>query len=252
MEENSYKFPTEQVPLPSKGLLYPPTSALASGKIEMKYGTAFQEDILTNQNFIKQGIVIDKLLQSMIVDKINYDDLLIGDKNALIVAARILMYGKDYKFSISDPNDKKNIIPITVDLTQIEEKIVDESLITPNINEFSFTLPSNGQEVKFKLLSIKDEKAVEAEINGLKKATNNSTEITTRLKHTIISVAGNRTSQVVRETVDRLLSADSRALRNYISKVQPDVKLSFQHDLGKGIEEVPIPITIDFFWPSAE
>jgi hypothetical protein len=98
MEENKFKFPTEMVDLPSKGLIYPEDSPLAEGKIEMKYMTAREEDILTNQAYIKQGTVLDKLLQSLIITKINYDDLILGDKNALFIAARVLGYGKDYTF----------------------------------------------------------------------------------------------------------------------------------------------------------
>ena len=95
------KFPTEVVDLPSKGLLYPKDSSLSSGQIEIKYMTAKEEDILTSANLIKRGLVVQKLLESLIVDKsIKMDDLLIGDKNAIMVAARILSYGKDYEFEI--------------------------------------------------------------------------------------------------------------------------------------------------------
>jgi len=95
MEENKSKFPTEIVELPSKGLVYPQDNPLSSGKIEMKYMTAKEEDILTNQSYIQNGTVLDKLLQSLIVSKIDYKDLIVGDKNALLIAARILGYGKD-------------------------------------------------------------------------------------------------------------------------------------------------------------
>ena len=99
--EKSNKFPSEIVELPSKGLLYSEDSPLRSGKIEMKYMTAKEEDILTNQNYIERGVVIDKLLQALIVDKdINYNDLLIGDKNAIMLAARILGYGPEYQVEI--------------------------------------------------------------------------------------------------------------------------------------------------------
>ena len=96
---SEFKMPTETIELPSKGLLYPESNPLSSGTIEMKYMTAKEEDILTNQSYIKQGIVIDKLVQSLIVSDVNYDDLLIGDKDAILVAARILGYGKDYEFN---------------------------------------------------------------------------------------------------------------------------------------------------------
>ena len=102
MEKNTHQFPTEEVTLPSKGLLYPEDSPLRSGKIEMKYMTAREEDILTNQNYIEDGTVIDKLLQSLIVTPVKYNDLLVGDKNAILIAARILGYGKDYTFEYNN------------------------------------------------------------------------------------------------------------------------------------------------------
>ena len=123
-----FKLPTETVELPSKGLLYPEGSPLAEGKIEMKYMTAKEEDILTNQNYIRQGTVIDKLLRSLVVSKINFDDLLIGDKDAILIASRILGYGKDYTFTYSGES-------ITTDLTELNEKFLDESLIlSPRTN----------------------------------------------------------------------------------------------------------------------
>ena len=96
---SEFKLPTEIVELPSKGLIYPESNPLSSGKIEMKYMTAKEEDILSNQSYIEKGVVIDKLLQSLIVSDINYNDLIIGDKNAIMVAARVLGYGKNYSFS---------------------------------------------------------------------------------------------------------------------------------------------------------
>ena len=97
---NAYKFPTEVVELPSKGYFYPEGHPLASGKVEVKYMTAKEEDILTSQNLIEQGIVIDKLLESLVIDKkININDMLVGDKNAIMVASRVLGYGKDYEFT---------------------------------------------------------------------------------------------------------------------------------------------------------
>jgi len=94
MEE--FKIPTEKIELPSKGLVYPPESPLAQGYVEMKYMTAKEEDILLNSNYIKNGTAIDKLMKALIVTPINYDDLIVGDKNAVMVASRILGYGSEY------------------------------------------------------------------------------------------------------------------------------------------------------------
>ena len=120
--EQKHQFPTEEVTLPSKGLLYPEGSPLKKGVIEMKYMTAREEDILTNQNYIEKGTVIDKLLKSLIVTPINYNDLLLGDKNAILIAARILGYGKDYEF---EHNGESH----TVDLTTIDDKNLNKDLI---------------------------------------------------------------------------------------------------------------------------
>ena len=241
------KIPTEIVSLPSKGLLYPETSPLSKGQIEMKYMTAKEEDILTNANFIRQGTVIDKLLQALIVTPIDYNELLIGDKNAILVAARVLGYGKDYSFTY---NGKE----VSVDLSTLEDKIVDESLFTRGANEFNFTLPHSGNNITFKLLTHGDEQKIEAEIKGLQKVNpNGSTDVTTRLKHIITSVEGKRDSKDVREFVDNyLIAKDARALREHYTKIQPDINLIYKPEddsyVGEGIA---IPISLNFFWPDS-
>ena len=110
------KLPTETVELPSKGLVYAKENPLSSGKIEMKYMTAKEEDILSNPNYLKQGTVFDKLLRSLIVSKIDFDDLVVGDKNAILIAARILGYGKDYQVKYPHPVTGDEEL-VTVDLS---------------------------------------------------------------------------------------------------------------------------------------
>jgi len=244
MEENKFKFPTEVVELPSKGLLYPENSPLASGKIEMKYMNAKEEDILTNQSYITKGIVLDKLLESLIVDKtVDVKDLIIGDKNALFVAARILGYGKDYSFTYGGKD-------ITIDLSEIDNRPFDESSITKGVNEFSFTLPHSKNTVTYKILNGHDEKNIDKEIEGLRKINKDaSPELSTRLKYIITSVENDRDTKTIRNFVDNyLLAKDSRALREHIKNTQPDVDLTFTTDSG---EEVAIPVGISFFWPDA-
>jgi len=253
MEQTSYKFPSEMVTLPSKGLLYSEDSPLRKGEIEMKYMTAREEDILTNQNYIQNGTVIDKLLQSLIVTHINYDDLLVGDKNAILVASRILGYGKDYKFNFLNPKTGKEEIT-TVDLTKIDDKTLDEGKVTKGKNEFSFSLPISKVSVTFKLLTHGDEVKMSQELKGLEKLGKGSTFLTTRMKHTILSIDGNYDTIKVREFVDNyLLARDSKALRDYIKEIMPDVKLMFDYEGpdGKVVEEVPIPIGVNFFWPES-
>jgi len=241
---SEFKLPTEVIELPSKGLLYPEGSELAKGTLEMKYMTAKEEDILTNQSYIQKGTVLDKLMKSLIVSKINYDDLLIGDKNAIMVAARILGYGKDYSFSILGEDH-------TIDLSTLENKPLNEELFKDGKNNFEFTLPHSGNKVTFKLLTHKDEQNISRELEGLKKINkDNSPELTTRLKYLITSVEGKTESKDIREFVDNyLLARDSRALREYIKEIQPDVELTFFPDGSN--DRVNIPIGVSFFWPDA-
>ena len=240
-----FKLPTETVELPSKGLLYPENSPLASGTIEMKYMTAKEEDILTNQNYITNGTVIDKLLKSMIVTEgVDYNELLSGDKNAIMIAARILAYGKDYEVEIVG---KKT----TVDLSQFNSKELEEGLYKRGVNEFHFTLPASQVNITFKLLTHKDEQAIEREIRGLQKIDNdNITSSTTRLKYIITSVDGSIEKKDIREFIDKyLLARDARALRAEYQRVNPDMDLTFYPD---GVEEgVDLPIGLTFFWPDA-
>ena len=245
--EQKHQFPTEEVTLPSKGLLYPEGSPLRKGVIEMKYMTAKEEDILTNQNYIANGTVIDRLIKSLIVTPFDYNNLLVGDKNALLVAARILGYGKDYNFTYNGEN-------IEVDLTEIEDKPIDESLIKNGKNEFSFTLPRSKKEITFRFLTHKDEKAIDAELKGLKKINKNaSADVSTRLKHVITSVEGDYEKSTIRKFVDnQLLAMDSRALRNYITEIQPDTNLVFKYEGKDGdFIDINIPINLNFFWPDA-
>ena len=247
------KIPTETVTLPSKGIVYPEDSLLAKGEIEMRYMSAKDEDILTNINFIKQGTAIDKLLKSLVTSPIDIDDLVVGDKNAILFSARILGYGKDYSFRFRNDSLGKED-DYTVDLTTLKEKTINESLFTKGKNEFKFTLPQSGNVITFKLLTGKDEKAIEAEIKGLQKVDpNGAFENTTRLKHMITSVNGKADQVSIRDFVDNyLLAPDSRAFKKYYSDISPDIDTIITVDKDGYVQEgVIIPININFFWPDA-
>ena len=244
---NKFQFPSEIIELPSKGLVYPSTNPLSSGKIEMKYMTAAHEDILTNQSYIQNGTVLDKLIESLIVSKINYGDIIVGDKNALLIAARVLGYGKDYEFTYKGEN-------VTVDLSTLEPKPIDESLFTPGKNEFEYELPASGTKITFKLLTHSDENKINQELQGLKKINKNaSPESSTRFKYMITSVNGDSTTKTIREFVDNyFLAKDTRSLREYIKSIQPDIDMKFDFEGPNGLEEgLTIPMGISFFWPDA-
>jgi|TARA_R100001509_G_scaffold65530_1_gene36177 hypothetical protein len=236
-----FKLPTEVIDLPSKGLLYPKDNPLSEGKIEIKYMTAKEEDILSNVSYIQKGIVLDKLFESLIVSKVNYDDLLIGDKNAVMIAARVLGYGNEYTF---DYNGKQE----TVDLSQLDFVKVNENDWT-NGNNFSFQFPNSKTNITFKLLNHGDEQKILKEVNSLKKLKKDSdSTLSTRLKYMITSVEGDDTTKTIRDFVDNyLLARDSRALREYINTINPDIDLSFFPEDGESKRAIPIGLSL--FWP---
>jgi hypothetical protein len=252
-KEQAPDVPTEVIELPSGGWFYPEGHPLASGKIEMKYMTAREEDILTSQNLIKQGVVIDKLLQALIVDKFNYNDLLVVDKNALFIAARVLGYGKDYEVEVACPacGEKSRHV---IDLTTFESKEIDFSKFAKGQNKIDFTLPISKKVLSIKFLTHGDEKAIEEELRGLKKLstlTKVDSELTTRLKHIITAVDGNPDA-VTSEFVKNLLAADSLALRKFIKEITPDVDATFSYTCphcGHENEKIQVPIDVSFFWP---
>jgi hypothetical protein len=240
---SEFKFPTEEIELPSKGLMYPKDNPLSSGKVEIKYMTAKEEDILTNSSFIRKGTVLDKLLESVIISKINIDDLIVGDKNAILIATRILGYGSQYEVEINGEKE-------TIDLSQLENKEFDESQITQGLNEFHFTLPYTKTPITYKILTGSDEKKLEREIEGIKRIKKDSNpSLSTRLKYVITSVNGDVERKSISEFVDGyLLAKDSKALRDHIKETQPDVNLNVILDSG---QEVRVPIGLGFFWPDA-
>ena len=193
------------------------------------------------------------LIQSLIVSKIDYDSLLVGDKNALMVAARILGYGKDYKIEVNCPAcNAKN--EDNIDLTQLEHKSIDFENHTKGVNEFEFTLPHSNRLIKYKLLCSADDRAIDAEIKSLKKFNKDvDSEITTRLKHVITSVDGETEVGLIRKFIDEeFLSRDSLAFRNHLSAFTADVDMNYYFSCAEcGHEKVmPIPMTVEFFWPA--
>ena len=246
-------FPTEEVNLPSKGYFYPKENPLSSGKVEMKYMTAREEDILTSPNLLRQGIAIDRLLESLIVDKdVNIGDMILGDKNALLVAARILAYGKEYKFD--HIGEDGNAQTATIDLTTLGDKEVDFKNFTKGKNEFSFTLPNAKREITLKILTHSDDKLIDAEARKLEKVSSQLVKtITSRMKRVITSIDGNSEQAAVSNFVDNeFLSMDSLELRKHMVQITPDVNLTTTAKFDDGREEeVAVEITAQFFWPTA-
>ncbi len=253
------EFPTEIVTLPSNGFFYGEDSPLKTGKVRIKYMTAREEDILTSKNLIQKGIVLDELLKALIVDNgegkpINMDELLLGDKNAILISARILGYGATYEFEMQDPSTNEKVKD-SIDLNMLNTKDIDFSTLEEGQNRFSFQLPISGKNIEFKILTHKDEKEIDIELKKMRKFTKAGgiePEITTRMKRAIVSVDGTTDRGEINRFVDvEFLAQDARAFREYLGSVSPDIDMKYMYTSDDGTEtEVTVPMTVGFFWPS--
>ena len=245
---SEHKFPTEVIDLPSGGKVYSKDSPLAEGKLELKYMTTREEDILMSQNLIKQGVVIDKLLDSLIVTKgVNQQDLILGDKNAVLVAARILAYGPEYTVEVTNPNNLEQKIEHTFNLTDCKFKDPSDD-VDYSDNLFDFETPIGKNKVKFKLLTGKEEALIEKDLEQAQKVGYNS-DVSTRLRHTIIEVDGDNKVETISSLSQNMLARDSRALRSYIQEISPDIDMTSEIEIGGETVSVSIPLTVTFFWP---
>lgn len=251
-QNKGFSYPTEQIPLPSKGIIYPESSPLSSGFVDVKYMGAKEEDILTNTRLLESGNTIQKLLESVLVTPgVRVDDLIAGDKDALILTTRIFGFGKDYSFSTKFKGDERKV---NLDLSTIEYKEIDETLFKKGINEFEYEVPETKTKITFKILTGHDEKKIKAENDGLRKLNpNHSGDISTTLKYSILAVNGNRDSAFIRNFIDApvLIAFQSRKFRNYIDKISPGVNFKFDYTFedGEVMEGFRMPMTVDFFWP---
>ena len=252
MAESNYDFPTEVITLPSEGKAYPESNPLSKGTIEIKYMTAKEEEILASQNLIKKGVVLDKLFESIIVEKgINIDDILLGDKNAIMLATRILAYGPKYEVDTYGATEDKE--RVTIDLTSIQTKDIDTSKLKRD-NRYEFTTPS-GNKLVIKLLTHGDEGKIDADIKALAKFNKGgvSSELTTRYRYMIQSVDGKEDMKTITDFIsNKFVTRDTRALREYIKGISPDIVMEYEYeDPETGEKEVrPIPMGVGFFYPS--
>lgn len=248
------KFPTEVINLPSKGWFYPSESPLSSGTLELKMMTAKEEDILTSKNLIQKNIVLDKLLESVVINKsIKLDDMFVCDRNAAFFAVRRLAYGDMYDATFTCGRcGKEN--SISIDLGKMDNKEFEFDNYPKGENSFEFKLPFSGVILKYKILSKKDENTIEQELTGLAKISKDFTkEVTTRLSHIITSVDGNSERPRIRKFVnEELMSKDSLAFRRHIRETMPDLDTTFDFTCAHcGLErKEETPMGVSFFWPN--
>jgi rRNA maturation protein Nop10 len=256
-EAPKQNIPTETVELPSQGYFYPANHPLSSGKIDIYQVTARHEDILSNTNLLKKGTVLDEFLKALIATpNVGIEDLLIGDKNALFIAARKSAYGEIYTTKIKCPECAVES-NIEIDLSVLKPKPLNTDGLTKGENRLSFKLPNSGKVVVVSLLTHKDETDIDAELKALAKfngANNtNSPEITTRLKYTIKAIDGESDRGRIKNFVDTQLTAkDSLALRKFVRENTPDMNMNFDFTCPACGHQakMTVPLGASFFWPN--
>ncbi len=248
------KFPTEVISLPSKGWLYPLDNPLSKGTLELKMMTAKEEDILTSKNLIQKSIVLDKLLESVVIDKsIKLDEMLIGDRNAAFYALRRLAYGDQYNSTLTCGRCQKEN-QVTIDLSKMDNRPFDTDALPRGENSFEFKLPFSGVVITYTQLTKKIQDAIDAQLTGLAKLNSDiSREVTTRLSHMILAVDGDNTKVRINRFInDELQARDSLAFRKHMKDHTPDIDTTFDfvctHCGLERKEETPVGVT--FFWPN--
>jgi len=252
------RYPTDTISLPTKGWFYPENTPLATGEVEIKQMTAREEDILANQDLIRRGKVLDKLLQSLLIDKnINPEDILIPDKNAIFIAIRRFAYGDNYSVNVTCPQCGVKS-RVDINLAELKDKEIDLSLLPRWKNNFTFVLPKAGTVLTYKLLNQKDEDDIEREITALRKVNKEaSSEVTTRLKYVITAIDGNPDKDRIRKFVDEeFLAVDARAFRNSMKANTPDIDMQFDFKCSNSRCEherrMDIPVGASFLWIDIE
>ena len=251
----SFVVPTEFVELPSRGKFYPPGHPLYNQEnIELKQMTAKEEDILTSRSLLKQGVAIDRVLQSIIMDKrVDVASLLVGDKNALVIASRVSGYGNDYNTSVVCPQcETKQEYSFDLNLASVTEGTSDIAQYNGD-GTFNATLPNSNLNIRFKLLNGYDEKRVSASSKKKKGAGKGDNIITRHLRSMIVSVNENEENEALNYVAENLPSLDSAYLRKAYKECAPNIDLT-QHFSCENCEyeqDMEVPLTADFFWPDA-
>jgi hypothetical protein len=251
-----FVVPTEFVELPSRGKFYPDGHPLKDkDKIEIKFMTAKEEDILTSRALIKKGVAIDKMLESLILDKnIKVESLLLGDKNALVVAARISGYGASYKTGVTCPNCGTSC-KHEFDLEKLNihycENFEEYGVTKTGSSTFKLQLPKTRSEVEVRLLTSKDENDIVESSEKRKKLNLPEESSTSQMKAYVVSINGNSDKAFLKQAIENMPALDAKTLRLVYREISPnvDMKQQFVCSTCSFEQEMEVPFTVDFFWP---
>tara|TARA_Y100001938_G_C8008076_1_gene388448 strand:- start:205 stop:972 length:768 start_codon:yes stop_codon:yes gene_type:complete len=245
--EPTFEIPFDVIELPSKGVLYQGNIS----HVKVEYLTAADENILTSPNLLQSGKVIDYLLEQKIKQAgVSSSDLLVGDRNAIMIFLRATGYGEMYPVKLTDPENGQEF-EYEINLSELKTK---ELGATPDEKgEFSFSLPRSKKEIKFRLLTAKDESEILARVEKRSKIVKGSVSntLTYRLERQITEIDGNRDKAYIAKFVTVMPAFDSLKFREYVDEIEPGVDLNVEVESPTGnFFRTPLPITLQFFWPN--
>ena len=253
-DDFGWEVPVESVPLPTRGVIYSPDSLLFNTEtLQIKAMTAKEEDILTSQAFIKENIVVEKLISSCLIEKsIDVNDLITGDRNALMVSIRITGYGSDYKITHGG-NDCGHENKINVELSKLGIKRLEVKPVEDGKNIFEYQLPVTKKVIRYKFLTGHDQKEIAITEKRLKKAgVVYDNTVTNFLENTILAIDGITDKNKIKHFVINMPALDSRSLRQHIRQSEPGIDMTWNYDCDScnHNNDITLPITSEFFWPN--
>lgn len=251
-----FVIPTEHVELPSRGAYYGEGHPLHNKEsVEIRFMTAKDEDTLTSKSLIKKGLVIERLISDLIMDKsIRTESLYVGDRNAIIVASRISGYGPDYDTKVNCPSCNKSQ-EYSFDLSQpeINYALSDEDLesleVTKVDDVFYTSLPMSKVKIGFRLLTGRDEKYLIEKLNS-KVQSQVETNSTDALRLTLVSVNDSSERRDIEQFISIMPARDSIYFKKLLKRITPNISFNnnFVCKFCGYDAEMEVPFTADFFW----
>jgi hypothetical protein len=212
------------------------------------------ENILTSQNLIKSGKVLEYLLERKIKESpVPMEDLLVGDRNAIMIWLRATGYGEMYPVKLTDPGSGVEF-DYEINLSELKNKELPDGVEPDERGEFSFELPKSKMKIKFKLLTVGDEKSIMSRAEKYEKATKSqvSNMLTYRLQAQIKEIDGNRDINYIQQYVNVMPAFDSLKFREYSDSIEPGIDMSVEVEGPTGTFQAPVTIGLNFFWPNVK
>ena len=253
----AFVVPTDFVELPSGGRFYAEGHPLHGTEvIEIKHMTAKEEDLLTSQSLLKKGIALERLMKSIIINKkIDPQSLLVGDRNAIMIAARISGYGADYETSVRCPSCAVNSATyFNLSTLPIKAGEVNTELGVKELGGglFSVSLPRTKVEVTFRLLNGYHEKTLTDQVTNARKRKKDENPITRQLQLLTVAVNGDESPEAIQYFISNVPSLDALHLRTVVKLVTPNIDMTdhFSCEECGHEQDMEVPLTADFFWPN--